>query len=311
MVNTLKVGDQTKKEMSDFYKDFKREKTPQYALFQADVGDTVVTLYESGKVVFQGKDADVDYNLWLQRNSKLHPEIKQKEKEKEKKEDKTPTRRYDGDTVGSDEVGTGDFFGPIVVSSAYVKKDDVEFLEDLGVKDSKKLTDDIILDIAPKIMKQIAYETIVLSNEEYNKNYSKDVNMNKIKAILHNKVLILISKKVDKCEFVVVDQFTTPKSYFFYLKDSKNVFRNITFLTKAESFSLSVACASIISRYFFIKKMDELSAKYKTSIPYGAGEKADIAASLIVKEYGFEELKKTIKMNFKNIEKVKLLTEKE
>ena len=59
MTITVKITEETKKAMDEFYKDLVRPKTPQYALFQADDGDTVVTLYESGKAVFQGKDADL------------------------------------------------------------------------------------------------------------------------------------------------------------------------------------------------------------------------------------------------------------
>ena len=55
MVITLKTCQKTQKMMDEFYNEMKREKTPQYALFQADDGDTVVTLYSSGKAVFQGK----------------------------------------------------------------------------------------------------------------------------------------------------------------------------------------------------------------------------------------------------------------
>ena len=62
---TLKVCDKTKEQMIDFFEDLKREKTPPYAIFQAQDGDTVVTLYESGKVVFQGKDADLSSDFWI------------------------------------------------------------------------------------------------------------------------------------------------------------------------------------------------------------------------------------------------------
>ena len=54
MVITLKCSNKTKEMMNEFYDEMKRPKTPQYAMFQADDGDTVVTLYESGKAVFQG-----------------------------------------------------------------------------------------------------------------------------------------------------------------------------------------------------------------------------------------------------------------
>ena len=63
---TLKVSEKTKEMMNEFFADLKRIKTPPYAVFQADDGDTVVTLYESGKAVFQGKDADLSSEFWIE-----------------------------------------------------------------------------------------------------------------------------------------------------------------------------------------------------------------------------------------------------
>ena len=73
MTITLKVSDNTKKEMIEFFQDYKRPKTPQYAIFQADDADTVVTLYESGKAVFQGVSADISANIWIEREKYLNP----------------------------------------------------------------------------------------------------------------------------------------------------------------------------------------------------------------------------------------------
>jgi len=311
MVITLKVGEKTKKEMDEFYQDSKREKTPAYAIFQANSADSVITLYQSGKAVFQGKSADIDAQLWKEINQKYYPNMKQEEK-KEKKKKKEITKRFDANVIGSDEVGTGDFFGPLVVTSAFVSKKDIAFLEDLGVVDSKKLTDDFICKIAPKLMERITYKTIVLTNQDYNDYYSQDVNMNTIKAILHNKVLLQLKNKIDNYQAIVVDQFTTPKSYYNYLKDSKAICQDITFLEKGESKSLAVACAAIISRYFFIKKMTELRQKYNTYIPYGSNEKVDQVAVELAKKHGIDELKKLVKWHFKNLDKVKtILNEKE
>ena len=76
--------------------------------------------------------------------------------------------------------------------------------------------------------------------------------MNKIKAILHNKALLtLLNKDSYNYDMIVVDQFVNKTKYFEYLKGNPNVVRNITFTTKAEDKCLSVACASIISRYLF------------------------------------------------------------
>jgi ribonuclease HIII len=311
MTITVKITEETKKAMDEFYKDLVRPKTPQYALFQADDGDTVVTLYESGKAVFQGKDADLASQYWIETEKInagiVHYTNSDEKGKKEKKEVKKDMKLYNATTIGSDEVGTGDYFGPIVVTACYVNKENKEFLEELGVRDSKKLTDEKILEIVPKIVRVIPYNTVILNNKEYNSRYSSNINMNAIKAIMHNKVLSNISKEHNDFEYAVVDQFTYPNAYFSYLKNCSNIFRNITFLTKAEDQVLSVACASIISRYVFIKEMAKISKELGILIPKGASTAVDEIALKIATEKGFDVLTNYVKLNFKNTEKVKEL----
>lgn len=312
MTITLKVSDNTKEKMIEYFEDKKRPKTPPYAVFQADEADTVITLYESGKAVFQGISADIDANMWKEMERHLNPTKKiemtnsdKKEKDKKEKETtKIDPKIYYANSIGSDEVGTGDYFGPIVVTAAYISKEDIPFLEELGVKDSKKLTDDKIMEIVPKIIKKIKYNSIILSNKEYNEKYSEDINMNKIKAILHNKVLTNLVKENLPYQYIVVDQFAKPYVYFNYLKSLPNPVRNITFMTKAEDKVLSVACASLISRYIFIKEFDKLGEQLDTFLPKGASDKVDECGRKIVQKYGPQKLKEIAKLNFKNTEKI-------
>ncbi len=105
----IRVNDETKKEMIEYYKDKMRDKKIPYVVFQAQEEDTVITMYESGKVMFQGKSADVDAAHWGI----------QIEEKKQSKEDNTKKydKYYHSTSIGSDEVGTGDYFGPIVVTA--------------------------------------------------------------------------------------------------------------------------------------------------------------------------------------------------
>ena len=305
---TLKLSENTMNKMSEYFEDKKRPKTPPYAVFQADEADTVVTLYNSGKAVFQGISADIDANLWSQMEKNLNPDkkIDMKIASDKKKENKKNHKLYYANTIGSDEVGTGDFFGPIVVTASYVTKENIPFLESLGVKDSKKLTDEQILKITPQIIKKIPYYTMTLSNKEYNEK-RKNFNMNAMKAILHNKVLLEITKKYPNYDYIVVDQFAEKYVYYNYLKQTPNIQRNITFITKAEDQCLSVACSAIISRYIFIKEFDKLSQKCGQILPKGAGKTVDEIGAKIVKKHGENILNEIAKTNFKNTERIKEL----
>ena len=153
----IKVNDEVKEKMIEYYKDKMRDKKIPYVVFQAKDEDTVITMYESGKVMFQGTSADVDAAMW---GTFLSNTKEEKEKQKEK-----DSIYHNSSSVGSDEVGTGDYFGPIVVTATYVSKDNVKYLEDLGIRDSKKLTDEFILKVTPEIIKKIPYRSIILTNK--------------------------------------------------------------------------------------------------------------------------------------------------
>lgn len=292
----IKVNDEIKEKMIEYYKDKKRDKVIPYVVFQAQDEDTVITMYESGKVMFQGTSADVDAAMWgvALENTSEKKEAKKKENEK----------YYNVNAVGSDEVGTGDYFGPIVVTACYVKKEDIPFLEELGVGDSKKIDDSKILKIAPEIAKKIKYKSVILTNKEYNEKYTKELNMNKIKAILHNRVLYELVHEDVKYDYIIVDEFARENRYYEYLNDQPVVQRGITFLTKAEDISPAVACGSIISRYLFLKEFDKLCDEIHIPLPKGAGKDVDTIGEEVVEKYGEEKLKEIAKFNFKNTDRI-------
>ena len=307
MTIVFKISENLKPKLIKYYENLKRDKTPPYAIFQAQEADTIITLYESGKVMFQGVSADIDANIWIDLEKKFNNRVIDittgKDKTKEKKEYNYHLNNYNA--LGSDEVGTGDYFGPIIVTATYVTKENQDYLKELKVGDSKKITDEKILEIAPLIMQKIPYTTLKIDNATYNKNYQDDLNMNKIKAILHNKVLLSLLDKGYNPEKIVVDQFVYPKKYFEYLATSSRVVKNIFFTPKAEDQCYAVACASIISRYFFIQEMNKISKELGCDIPKGAGVQVDEFAKKIVQEKGFDYLKNIAKLNFKNTEKIK------
>lgn len=304
ITKVIRVDNDTKKLMNEFYKDMKRDKTPPYAVFQADTGDTIVTLYESGKAMFQGVSADIEAGMWESiRKDKDNIDYFMDTKYTKVKKDIEVEIPSDIASVGSDEVGTGDYYGPIVVTASFVSKDNIPFLTELGVRDSKKLSDEQILKIVPKIIKKIPYKTIMLSNKEYNDNYGKDMNMNKIKAVLHNKVLTEMVKDNDY-DYIVVDQFESEKSYYNHLSDVPNPLKGITFITKAEDKCLSVAVSSLISRYIFIKEMDKLGDKYGIFLPKGANYYVEDVGIKLVNKYGENILHDIAKLNFSNTDRI-------
>ena len=293
----IRVNDEIKNKMIEYYKDKMRDKKIPYVVFQAQEEDTVITMYESGKVMFQGVSADVDASMWgvMLENTKEKKEKKRKENQK----------YYNCNQVGSDEVGTGDYFGPIVVTACFVRKEDLPKLEELGFGDSKKIDDTKILKIAPQLSKIVKYRSVILTNVEYNEKYGRNTNMNKIKAIMHNRCLYqLIHEEDISYDYVMVDEFAREARYYEYLDDQPAIQKGITFMTKAEDISPAVASASIISRYLFLKEFDKLSDSIHIPLPKGAGKDVDTIGEEVVEKYGEDKLKEIAKLNFKNTDRI-------
>lgn len=298
----LKVDDATRDKMLKFYKENDRGKQIPYVTMQAVNEDVVITIYDKNKkgenkVMFQGTSADVEASVWAMKETAIETSKKEKAIDYSK--------YYNCSSIGSDEVGTGDYFGPIVVTSSYVSKDDIPFLEELGIRDSKKLDDDKILKIAPQVVKKIKYKSIILNNSEYNQKYGIGYNINKLKAIMHNKVLWQMVHDEDlEYDYIIVDEFAREQRYYEYINESPNVQRGITFMTKAEDKNLAVACASVISRYIFLKEFDKLSDSLHIPLPKGAGPQVDKIGEEVVETYGEDKLREVAKLNFKNTERI-------
>ncbi|MFA5470936.1 MAG: ribonuclease HIII [Acholeplasmataceae bacterium] len=277
---TMSVTENELEKLNKVYQYHQVEDKNPYLLFHAKHNDIDILGYKTGKVLLQG--AEITHELVAI---------------------KTHLNKEDYAAIGSDEVGTGDVFGPIVVCSAFVNKSEIPFLEELNVRDSKNMSDQQIIDIAQIIAKKLVHSLLILPPSKYNKLVKDGYNLNKIKALLHNQAIIKTSSKLKENVPVILDQFCTPQLYYNYLKDETLVFRDIEFHTKAESVHLSVAAASIIARYAFLVKMKQYSQKLGMNLPKGAGKEVDEAVKNIFDKKGVKNLNLVTKMNFKNVTK--------
>ena len=294
---TLSLQEEQITKMIAFYNDNVVDNTNEYVLKQFKLEKVTITIYTSNKVVFQGENATYEASIW---DNSLLDEVK-------KPEVKTNTNewKYTKDHIGSDEVGTGDYFGPLCVCAAYVKESDMPFLEKLKINDSKKLTDEHIKKIAPHILKRIPYSQVSVEPKKYNTLIKQGYNQAKIKAMLHNQVIHNLRDKVKKrAVLTVMDQFLNELRYYEYVKFSPYVEGQIKFETKAESKYPAVAVASIIARYSFLMKMKTLGESLNREVPKGAGKEVDAFAKEIVRDYGKDKLNEIAKLHFANTKKI-------
>ena len=204
--------------------------------------------------------------------------------------------------VGSDEVGNGSYFGGIVTAAVYIKDQaDVDFLLNLGVRDSKKLSDKKIKEMAPQIKDYLTYSISEVVPEQYNQAIASKLHIKEIMAILHNDALSKLDVTPD---FVMIDQFAPLKTYRSYLSNKTIAYDNILQVeTKADGKYLAVAAASIIARDAFLTQIETMSDYLKMPLKQGvtAKTKEQIAQLLKMKidltYYG--------KLDFKTTEEVR------
>ena len=207
--------------------------------------------------------------------------------------------------IGSDEVGNGSYFGGIVTASVLVRDQaDVDFLLELGVRDSKKISDKKIRDMAPQIKDRLEYAVSEAIPAQYNQAIASGLHIKEIMAILHNDAIGKVS--ATNPDFVLIDEFASASKYSDYLEASNKTIAysdRLRFEKKAESKYLAVAAASILARDAFLTQIDTMSDFLHMPIKQGVTAKVkEQIAQLMRMEI---DLTQYAKVDFKTTEEVR------
>lgn len=208
-----------------------------------------------------------------------------------------PSRAHNPvERIGIDESGKGDYFGPLVIAAVFVDATTQGELRLMEVRDSKKISDGRILEMAQDIKTICPHSVIAIGPQKYNELYAKIKNLNRLLAWGHAKALENLLERV-ACERAISDQFGNERLILNVLQDKG---RKIVLeqRPKAES-DLAVAAASIVARAEFLLRLKRLSNEVGTTLPKGASPAVELAAKMIVKKHGRERLGTVAKLHFK------------
>ena len=206
---------------------------------------------------------------------------------------------------GSDEVGKGDFFGPLITAAFYV--DSPEACEDLiklGVCDSKKLNDMKIIEIA-QILHSKYKRNIALVRpavEVYNEMYTKFKNLNVLLGAMHAMAFDDLKRCFPKVKQANFDKFADVSLVTRFMIRHQDL--KINAIVNGENHDIAIAAASILARDCFLKRIAVLSRKYNLTFPLGAGEPVISAGKIFLKKYGREKLKYVAKTHFQTTDKL-------
>jgi ribonuclease HIII len=203
--------------------------------------------------------------------------------------------------IGVDESGKGDFFGPLVIAGVLVAEEELPIVSDIGVRDSKTISDGKIVGLAERIKKSFTHNLVVINPEKYNELYNKIRNLNKLLGWGHARVIenILAEKPAIAA---ISDKF----GHDHFISDRlQKEGRKIELIQRVRGEAHpAVAAASILARAEFIWRMNSMSKKFSVSFPKGASAAVDEAGRKLVRSEGKEILGSVAKLHFKNYKKI-------
>lgn len=212
-----------------------------------------------------------------------------------------PTERLDGDLIGTDESGKGDYFGPLVVAAVMIPRGQEEVLAELGVRDSKAMADGAAAGAARTLRAAYPHEVVVIGPARYNEMYEGFRNLNRLLAWATAEAIGVVAKATG-CRRVLSDKFGDERLIAGALA-KKGVDVDLAQRVRAES-NPAVAAASVLARESFLTSLGVLARQTGTKLPKGAGPPVEAAARRIYREGGREALARVAKMHFKTTARV-------
>lgn len=269
---------------------------PPHTHFSAKKKGLSCTFFTSGKLVVQGKEQASFIEFYLE------PQILKKFSFSYSELDLDKTAR-----IGVDEAGKGDFFGPLCIAACYASGEEVLLLKEMGVKDSKNLSDLKLCKIAEKIRQKFAHHIVKINPAKYNELYEQFKNLNRLLGWGHATAIESLVAKTG-CQKVVVDQFAD-ESIVLKALERKQIILDLNQRPRAEE-DLVVAAGSILAREAFLKGLEALGKAYDFPLPKGASAKVIQAGVSFVRKWGRDALFQVGKKHFKTLDQILAKVEK-
>ncbi len=209
--------------------------------------------------------------------------------------------------IGTDESGKGDYFGPMVIAGSWMDESLKKKLEDLGVKDSKELSDKNCRELAARIRSlcQGRFEVVEIPPERYNALYEEFIkegkNLNHLLAWGHARAIETLLG-TEPCHWAIADQFGNEKFILSKLMEKGKKIE--LFQTHKGERYTAVAAASILARDRFLARLEAFSQNYGIELPKGASEAVVLAGRQFVAMKGSAHLGKVAKLHHKTTHKI-------
>ncbi|MGQ4875176.1 MAG: ribonuclease HII [Promethearchaeia archaeon] len=174
----------------------------------------------------------------------------------------------------------GPVIGPLVICGVCYKKNKLNYLNEIGVKDSKKLTSNKRRELSEKIISSCySYKIIIIDPKEIDEREKDNITMNRLEEIKFAEILNYL-----KPDIIYLDAADVNEERFG--NSIKNLLnyrpKEIISKHKADDLYPIVSAASIVAKYERDSIIDNLKQKYGD---FGSGYPSDKKTIDFLREY--------------------------
>lgn len=174
--------------------------------------------------------------------------------------------------LGIDDAGRGPVIGPMILAGCLIDDKFERELKNLGVKDSKEVTQKRREFLFEKIKEKTeTFEVESVFPEEIDKKNYEGIDLNKVEAIKIANIINKINKGFSKIKVVIDCPSVSIIKWQDFLKTKIENLSNLEISCehKADKNHVIVSAASIIAKTIREQEMDKLREKYGTEIGSG------------------------------------------
>jgi len=254
--------------------------TNKYELLRIKDGDVNIVVYKSSRLVHNDSLASreiIDFILKREREF--------------------------GYLLGSDEVGKGEWFGPLVTTCVALRPEDILNFRKLGVRDSKLIKKNEIRKLAQEIFKtDVIHRSVILMPEIYNKRYAefkregKSLNdflaWSHVTAIRDNLAYLPATSAKIK---IIIDKFDVKKTDLRLSRANLKQRNNVEIIQSSKGdMEIPVSVASIIAKHTFEERVNRLSKQFNLDLRNISPEEIDPKILPFVSKTHFKNISKLL-----------------
>jgi ribonuclease HIII len=253
--------------------------TNQYELLRIKDGEIDIVVYKTGKLVHNNSTASKEIvNFILTRE-----------------------RSFDY-LLGSDEVGKGEWYGPLVTTAVALVPEDIIRFREIGVRDSKTLSKKELEKLAGQIIgSSTIHKSVILMPEVYNERYrefeKEGKSLNDLLAWSHaaaiKDVLGIVSTTSQKIK-IIIDKFDVEKTDL-RLERANIKQPNVEIIQSSKGDTeIPVSVASILAKHEFEERVDQLCKQINIDLRNSSPEEIDRKTLPLVSKTHFKNVSRLL-----------------